>query len=450
LLAVLSLGLLAFWGTGDLVSPAPGPDADPFAELALRLACGMLVDLAFVFVLGLSAGTIGIVVLGLAGVLRAGPRLVRLRRPRFGTVIAAAAGATVWALLAVHDFTEPLTDWDARSIWFFHARLIWLDGGVRVASHWTDPSIAWSHPDYPKLLPVLAAQVCRALGFWNEVVPKGALALLAAAPIASALSFSRSRLAFCVVLATLFFTTGRTLSNGFADTYVGLYCALAFAQLAMGLEAGTGNALSAVVFFGVAASLKNEGLVFALAGGVAAAVVALRDARGARVLRAWAKTPRAWMVAAIAAAPLAIWRIERARWGLQGYLNFGSAQTLERARHRLADGVSLRHIFAALANNEPALWKSALVVALLLLWMAVRRLRIEPSDLLPLLAAPVALACITAVYLATPFDLEWQLRTSADRIVITVFLMLQVATALLLRRMGAASETGGAPHLSRD
>lgn len=447
MLAVLSLGLLAFWGTGDLIAPATRPDTDPYGELALRLACGMLVDLGLVFVLGLSAGTAGIVVLGAAGVLHA---ISRLRQPRPGELVAGAIGVGLWTLLAVQDLAQPLTDWDARSIWFFHARMIWLDGGVGIPAHWTDPSIAWSHPDYPKLLPVLAAQVCRALGLWNEVVPKGALALLAAAPIASALSFRRTWLAFCLLLATLFFTTGRTLSNGFADTYVGLYCALAVAQLAIALGGGRGNALSAIAFFGVAASIKNEGVVFAISAAIAAAFIALRDPRCTAVLRTLANTPRAWLVAVVSAAPPAIWRIQRARWGLHGYLNFASAETLERAGHRLADGASLRHIFAALGDNDPALWKSALVVAVLLSWMAVRRLRIEPSDLLPLLFAPIALICIAVVYLATPFELEWQLRTSADRIVITVFFTLQMAAVLLLRRAGSARETAAAPHLSRD
>ena len=38
-------------------------------------------------------------------------------------------------------FSEPLLHWDARSIWFFHAKMIWTEGALR-QQHRLDPSIA--------------------------------------------------------------------------------------------------------------------------------------------------------------------------------------------------------------------------------------------------------------------------------------------------------------------
>jgi len=43
----------------------------------------------------------------------------------------------------------------------------------------------FSHPDYPLLVPILAAQAANLAGFWNEQLPKSALVLLLVPPLAS-------------------------------------------------------------------------------------------------------------------------------------------------------------------------------------------------------------------------------------------------------------------------
>src|SRR5205807_1272968 len=75
-------------------------------------------------------------------------------------------------------FAEPLQDWDARSIWFFHAKMIWTEGALSKASGWNHSSTRWSHPDYPKLVPSIAAQLAYIKGFWNEFLPKGSLLIM--------------------------------------------------------------------------------------------------------------------------------------------------------------------------------------------------------------------------------------------------------------------------------
>ena len=61
-------------------------------------------------------------------------------------------------------FSEPLLHWDARSIWFFQAKMIWIEGALRQSAGWNHPSIAFSHPDYPKLVPTIAAQLAYVKG----------------------------------------------------------------------------------------------------------------------------------------------------------------------------------------------------------------------------------------------------------------------------------------------
>ncbi|MEM9257747.1 MAG: hypothetical protein AAGA91_20090, partial [Pseudomonadota bacterium] len=61
--------------------------------------------------------------------------------------------------------TDPIREWDPRSIWFLHAKLIFFAGTMSETAGWLHPSVDWSHPDYPKLVPVIAAQTAHIAGF---------------------------------------------------------------------------------------------------------------------------------------------------------------------------------------------------------------------------------------------------------------------------------------------
>ena len=74
----------------------------------------------------------------------------------------------VLGLLAASTLLVPLTAWDARTIWFLHAKMLYFTGGLIKEGGWTAPWWAFSHPDYPLLVPILAAQATSLAGFWNE------------------------------------------------------------------------------------------------------------------------------------------------------------------------------------------------------------------------------------------------------------------------------------------
>lgn len=74
-------------------------------------------------------------------------------------------------VLLLYYFTiliDPLEDWDARSIWFFHAKMIAAAESIGLRAGWGHPSLRFSHSDSPNLIPALAAQLSHLLGYWNE------------------------------------------------------------------------------------------------------------------------------------------------------------------------------------------------------------------------------------------------------------------------------------------
>src|SRR6185295_10989627 len=90
--------------------------------------------------------------------------------------------ALIWGasvpLLFVTVFS-PVFHWDSRSIWSFHAKLIYFEGSLARSGGWADPSISfWSHTDYPVLVPSLTAVLGWTLGVWNEYLMKWPCGLL--------------------------------------------------------------------------------------------------------------------------------------------------------------------------------------------------------------------------------------------------------------------------------
>ena len=63
----------------------------------------------------------------------------------------------------------PISEWDPRTTWFFHAKRIFFDQTILSVS---DNYAPHSHNDYPTLAPAFAASLATLTGYWNEVLPK--------------------------------------------------------------------------------------------------------------------------------------------------------------------------------------------------------------------------------------------------------------------------------------
>ncbi|HQZ39239.1 MAG TPA: hypothetical protein PLH72_09380 [Vicinamibacterales bacterium] len=178
-----------------------------------------------------------------------------------GLSLAGVAGAIVWTRSA----GMPYGDWDAWAIWNLHARfladpsLLWLNAFA--------PDLAWSHPDYPLLLP---GAVARAWVFDPQAGATVPFSIAAALLLATMLVMvstlhehrgaSGALLALSLLLAPQFV---QIAASQCADLPLGFFTVLAVALLGATHPSAATLGLAGVAM-GMAAWTKNEGLVVAV------------------------------------------------------------------------------------------------------------------------------------------------------------------------------------------
>ena len=104
----------------------------------------------------------------------------------------------------------PISDWDPRTTWLFHAKRIFYDNSILSIA---DNYAAHSHNDYPTLAPAFASSFAALIGYWNEVFPKLSFTLMFLPPLILIYKFLKDTqyLAFLIIV---FFTIGNYLFNG--------------------------------------------------------------------------------------------------------------------------------------------------------------------------------------------------------------------------------------------
>lgn len=322
-----------------------------------------------------------------------------------------------WLVLTVIAFvlmilSAPLVAWDGRSIWFFHAKQIWSQGGLYAQlGHYAE----WSHNDYPPLVPALAASLAAGVGYWNEVFPRLAvvIAVLPALMLFSLLV--RKTWVYVAWLAglMLLLVKPQGLLSGYMDNLLGLYCAAGVFLLAAMVETGERFRLDlrSGAFFSVMATLpfiKNEGIVAALI----LALILLLAYRGSLL---------AWASVAVSFLPwLVVWKLPVYTAGIQSDLFVGNL--FERGLERAVD---LR--FYALLGHALNLSNVLLGAGIFIAIWAWRRNAARWRSVQAAFIT-VYLAAIIAIYLTTPHDIAWHFRTSAVRtfgiVVVVLFCFL--------------------------
>jgi hypothetical protein len=449
----LLLCVLAGFGGMRAAWPAPRRwSAQDSLRLALAPSIGLgllsLVYFAVRSVLGGGGGAMGgvfaAVALGLAGLAwwRAGSAAEERRTWAkgpiwlwlvFGAVAAVAALTLVLILVA-----SPHGEWDAWSIWNLRARFLF-----RAADPMTpfNPLLNWSHPDYPLLVPAAVA----GLWTWNGgeaqwLAAAVAVVFWASAVFVPVLVLARLRstavgLTAGLALAGMPLLT-RNASAMYADVVVGFFfvAAIGLGLLAMETPAGRGAAILAGVAAGLAAWSKNEGLLFCgvLAVTFVAAVRSRAElAERIRLLPAllggmvmvlafvghfkYHFAPANDLVAAGKSASMAARLLDFSRysvtfWGIaEGILTFGD-------------------------------WLVPPVIVFGV-WLALQGIRkLDSGSILwPFLVASLQLLGYLVVYVIGSDRLEWQLDTSAERLLLQIW-PAAVFSLLYLAKDSAATE----------
>ena len=432
---LLGLGMLLFLPCRHLLDEGLSSRQDRALLLAAGLSMGLLVNYLILLVFQLvQTALMAAAVLSLLGF---SGFVMQLRRDSLSLFKVGPAALLFVAYLAfmycIPILFDPISGWDARSIWFLHGKMMFFGGGLLQQAGFGDPSFEFSHQDYPKLLPLLAAQVAYIAGFWNEYLPKASLlCLLIPALIAIASFLDKFRLSFLFLVGFLLFYLSWTLWDGYMDGYLALYGALCILLWGRWLCSNRLiDLMSGLAFCGVAANLKNEGMLFA----VVACTVLLAATLFRKKVEELMPLASKCAIAGYAAIPvisLALWGWKKEAWGLTNDLKLHEGFFERVAAHLNGDGVT--SIMKALISDA-LVGRAAILVLVALIVMRICKIAVPISAWFSLCTAGIYFLGIFTVYLATPADLEWHLTTSASRTMLPVVVTLFAVTFTILRRI---------------
>jgi hypothetical protein len=320
----------------------------------------------------------------------------------------------------------PVVAWDARSIWFFHGKAFFSDGGISI-DFLTNPSYLWSHPDYPPGLPILAAYHALFLDTWDEVLCKSFLFVhWYCALLSLSASLNRRGTPIAVTTATIIFLhlfLGENIIHGYADS-------LMVSLLLLG--ALEDSAKRRICFVGFACLVKAEAIPF-VAVFLLVRLLQLRFARSA-------------LLETLAVVAIAIpWKVFCYFHSIAGEYSWSLAAALRLSPEQLQRRMSVIGEFAqaALLGRLGISGVSLLGLAIILpLFFAFK---FRHQDTLLIWATYLgSMLVVFVMYLTAPVPLPWLLENSFLRVcyfsVSLAIVLLALCIALLVQ--GSSSRFG--------
>lgn len=449
LLVALALGGAAirrFWNTIT-------PHQDEVRGVTLTsvgssVAAGLLANAALVLCgLSLKAVLLATAALAMWSLWRHRAERWRVRAVDHGraTLAAAALASMLLVGFALWGLAEPLMHTDAVNIWFFHARMIWLAGRLTGAG-WNHASIAFSNPDYPTLVPALAAQLATAGSRWNLYFPKLALSL-ALAPAYCWLSglcvdgvLERRCGGAFLFVSCLFGLPDEWLTNGYMDGVLALYAGLCAWWAGRWLETRRpADAEAAVLAAGLCLSMKNEGALVVASIGLAVAIAAwwlgpmsipstaTTVSWDGQAFHRW----RPLSVVVLAVTPLVLWSGRKRIHGVGSALVARGGWSLPQFTAQWLDHSQRSTLLAAFAIDDSIWVLVALVIVSLVILRAWRR-SASVVVLVSALAAMMYAVGMFVVFLGLTYDIRFYLSTAAERVLTVPRILLLVSLAGIL------------------
>ena len=312
---------------------------------------------------------------------------------------------------------EPLADWDARSIWFFHAKMIFSSGTIGESAGWTHASVGFSHPDYPKLVPALAGQINYIVGFWNEFLPKISILILFIPTTIWIMTFAKNSLSFLFLVITIPLGFYPWIWNGYMDGLLAVYVSIAL--LLMGRyfhKSQKFDLISVFLILFVIINLKNEGILASIAIIFTFLIIHIIMIKIGPLKDYFSITKRYFLFSLISLLPFFIWNFYKSQWGLTNDLEIGLSQTIQNIFNRLQDGSYITILSRSF--SEMSSW--LLILGLLLITSVIRSKTPDKAVFFSLLSTLIIFIGIFSVYLFTPNDLVWHLDTSISRTMLPI------------------------------
>ena len=351
------------------------------------------------------------------------------------------------ALLATltHFAHNPHGDFDAVSMWNARARYVYID-----PANWHRAFDSGVHSDYPLLLPLTIARLWLYIGDVSLIVPQGiALASVAMTLTMMCATLSRVRgtssglLAMLATIALPFFILQGALQYADAPTMLlttGAMCMLIWST-AWSIQLLPVAGILCGLLAGINANIKNEGELIFVGLSIGMFLVSLRSRSIVVVVRS--------LTAFLGGAAVFLVFLWLCKSQIQGENDVVSAhakelmksQFLDITRHRTIWANVLAMIFLNRLYFYPENWANV-AAWIMPVWVVIdwSRARIggwRPGpERLAMWAIFLAVGCVCAgyyaVYLITPYDLDWHLRTSCARLFLHLWPCVVLWAFLLL------------------
>mgnify|MGYP001172046477 CR=1 FL=1 len=328
--------------------------------------------------------------------------------------------------LLVLSLGSATLDWDARSVWIFHAKRIFFDNNLYSGFDNYMPELMNAYPILPASL---SATLAKIVGHWNEIFPKSTnvVILLPALLIQCSLLKNYKLVSLWLMFILLF--SGRILINGLMDGLVAMYFIsfsvivfILFFEKNFNFKKSKNNRFFLImsgIFLGMILTLlKNEGFVLIFLIFITTIFL--------KVLEKIKFKFEDLIFWAIIFIPIIIWKALALYNGIQprimgfGFENAMYSQNLfERIFFRLSELKTYELIFSNLLINEK------LIISLMIFTYCFIKMFKKNKLLFIFIISNVILYYILLyfIYLSTPHDLAWHLNSS-HRVLITIILAL--------------------------
>lgn len=334
-----------------------------------------------------------------------------------------AVSAVAFLLISLHD---PHGEWDAWAIWNLHARFLFRGG-----AYWRDgfsPLLASTHPDYPLLLPTMIASCWAFMGRETVAVPIATALLFGLAGVGLAwasLSHMRSRsqglLAGIVLLGAPYFIDQGAMQ--YADIPLAFLMLATLVLLCLqnqATEPGKGLTFLAGMATGCAMWMKNEGLLFGLVI-LAVQIAVLAPGRG------WKAGFRQVLFFLGGLAPLGVLLFYFKTY-IASPNDIVSALGSTSTAMKILNFSRYVQTLKAFALSSMTFGKGFWIthpLPILALYLIALGVRVEGKNQRGIVALALALGLTGAgyfmTYIVTPLNLEWQLLTSLNRLLIQLW-----------------------------
>jgi len=306
----------------------------------------------------------------------------------------------------------PISEWDPRTIWFFHAKRIFYDQSIFSVA---DTYASYSHNDYPALAPAFASSLAVLVGYWNEVFPKLSFTLMFLPPLTLIYVFLKDT-RYLIYLSIVFFIIGKFLFNGWVDGLVAIYFGTSAFLMYFLIIADNSFYkkklflfLIAFCFFVSLTLIKNEGVALLFILFATTFLIKLYQGELRKVISKL-------VFLSISFLPIIFWKLFCYSKGIGN--DYFNANILLNLLPRLDDLNNYKLISYFLLLNEKFLY--SLIFFLISFW-------INRNKELFGFVSVVAISYIFIlffIYLSTPLDLYFHLNSSAARVIKSLSFLL--------------------------